>query len=193
MIKIKKGRRVGRRFAAAMLLTAVAVIRMWGDAPTEISNGGSSSFSAGFLLNEYVDDFGIGLQIGMPYAWERLSVRVTGTLQLSRAADWKPWGTVQMGLIGAHPVMFKFARFYGEGGVILAFPGEMSSEKIAVGGYGHFGFEFFPEVGGPVSYFLEVGGTECGLKADLTGGALMLKGFRIQAGFRGYPFKGKKG
>lgn len=147
--------------------------------------------SAGMVLNEYADDFGIGIQLSSPFIFDVLAFRLTGTMQFSRVADWVPWWTAQAGLTGSGKIVAGFARFYGEGGAVLAFPdSSMSSADYGWGGYGVFGFEFFTGVESPVSYYLEVGATGSGLRADLAGGSLILNGLRIQVGFRGYPFKG---
>ena len=186
--------RTGRKRIDARPFIAVAVatlmtVSAWTEGRDGAEDGGKYSFSGGFLINEYVDDFGLGVQVGMPHAWERLSGRITGTVQFSRAADWEPWGTLQIGLVGTQPVVNEFARFYGEGGVVMAFPGGPNTKKLGVGGYGLFGFEFFTGIDSPVSYFVELGASGCGLEADMADGAFMLNGFRVQAGFRGYPFR----
>ncbi len=46
---------------------------------------------------------------------------------------------------------------YGEGGGLVLFPSAtFSTEKIRMGGYGLFGFEFYPSP--RFSYFIELGG-----------------------------------
>ncbi len=72
-----------------------------------------------------------------------------------------------------------FARFYGEGGFLLAIPNKDSNRSSLIwGGYGHFGFEFFTGTQSSLSYFLEVGGT---------GSTVTLNGLHITVGFRLYP------
>ncbi|MCG8452318.1 MAG: hypothetical protein MI717_03940 [Spirochaetales bacterium] len=158
------------------------------------SNEFSSSTSFGFVLNEYADDFGIGLQVSSPYIADVVVFRATGTMQFNKAAAWTPWWTAKLGVAGASSLVGDFARFYGEGGAIAAFPGSnLSSHSYGIGGYGLFGFEFFMSTESPLSYFLEIGAIGCGLRADrINGEPLLVNGLTIQVGFRGYPFRSKK-
>ena len=169
-----------------ILLIIVAAASL---APLGAETKPSTGMSFGFTLNEYVDDFGLGVQITSPFLFNAVGLRLTGTTQFSRS-DWSPWWTVQAGLVGTSGLVAGFARFYGEGGAVLAFPSaSVSSAFHAWGGYGHFGFEFFTAEESPIAYYIEAGATGSGLTADKAGGALILNGFRIQVGFRGYPWR----
>lgn len=173
-----------KKVCATLLVLAIITLGAGADQES------AAETSFGFLLNEYVDDFGLGAQITSPFLFDILAFRVTGTVQFSRINDWAPWGTLQAGILGGSKLVSGFARFYGEGGAILAFPDSgLSTAQTAWGGYGHFGFEFFTGIDSPIAYFLEVGATGSGLRADKQSGSLILNGLRIQVGFRGYPFK----
>ena len=148
------------------------------------------NMSFGSIMNQYVDDFGLGVQVTSPYLFDALALRLSGTVQFSRQADWDIWGTVQAGLVGSAGIVAGFTRLYGEGGAVLAFPsGQVSSAGHAWGGYGVFGFEFFTAEASPISYYIEIGATGSGLRADLADNSLIMNGLRIQVGFRGYPWK----
>ena len=151
----------------------------------------AAAASIGYSLNEYADNFGLGLELTTPFFFDSLAFRADGTVQFSADANWKPWFTTRLGAVGAAPLVADFARFYGEGGVIFAFPGDaLSSSFFGIGGYGHFGFEFFTGTESPISYFLEAGGIGSGLRADkLASSPMLLNGFYLRVGFRGYPYK----
>ena len=111
-------------------------------------------------------------------------------LNSEKETTWSPYGTYQLGVIGVGGMAGGFARFYGEGGVVLITPSsDFSNSSTEIGGYGLFGFEFFmssdPDV--PVSYFIELGGIGSGAKADkVFGSPIYSNGFLISVGFRVY-------
>lgn len=157
----------------------------------------ANKFSFGFQLNSYQNDFGLGLQLTSPYfAHGGIAVRGRANMQFyqylnsDNETTWSPYGTYQLGIIGVGGRAGGFARFYGEGGVVLITPSsDFSSSSTEIGGYGLFGFEFFmssdPKV--PVSYFIELGGIGTGAKADkVAGSPIYSNGFLISVGFRGY-------
>jgi hypothetical protein len=157
----------------------------------------ANKFSFGFHLNNYQQDFGLGLNVTSPYiasGWVafrgRANMQFHQHLDTENSTTWSPYGSFQLGVIGVGGVAGGFARFYGEGGLMLILPNaDFSSSSTEIGGYGLFGFEFFmatdPAV--PVSYFIELGGVGAGATADkIPGNPIYSNGFLISVGFRGY-------
>jgi hypothetical protein len=157
----------------------------------------ANKFSFGFQLNSYQNDFGLGIQLTSPYfAQGAVAIRGRANMQFyqylnnDNKTTWSPYGTYQLGVIGVGGTAGGFARFYGEGGIVLITPSsDFSSLSTEIGGYGLFGFEFFmssdPKV--PVSYFIELGGIGTGATADkVAGSPIYSNGFLISVGFRGY-------
>ena len=94
-----------------------------------------NGLSIGFLINEYAGNFGLGAQVTSPFIFDILALRLTGSVQFSAEGNWEPWGMLQAGIVGASKIVSDFARFYGEGGVVLAFPGTaLSTESTSDSG-----------------------------------------------------------
>ena len=149
-----------------------------------------TNFSAGFQLHEFDDDFGCGINLTSPWFWkDKTSVRFSGDVVFSKMKNWKPYGSSRLGLVGSTGLVHKFCRFYGEGGLqVLALNQEVSADKVKLGGYGHFGFEFFikPEINSD-SYFIELGSSGIAAKAEkLEGKPMYFNGFCIGVGTRHY-------
>lgn len=132
----------------------------------------SNNFGAGFHLNQYQRDFGIGLNLTSPYfAYDKIAIRVRANLMFNEHVQenettWTPYSNVSLGMIGVARTINDFMRLYGEGGVVLLFPSDdFSSENVEFGGYGLFGFEFY--VFNKMNYFIEIGGIGTGAKADV--------------------------
>ena len=84
-------------------------------------------------------------------------------------------------------------RLYGFGGpMMFVLTDRLSTQKIAVGGVGGFGFEYYftypaDNRDGPVSYFVQLGGIGNGAKADkLAQKPTLGTGFLIDVGFHWY-------
>jgi hypothetical protein len=158
----------------------------------------ANNFNFGFQINSYQNDFGLGIQLTSPYlANGYLAFRGRANMQFLQGIEngetettWLPYQTYQLGVLGVGGKAGGFARFYGEGGVVLLSPSSsISSNSTEFGGYGLFGFEFFmstaPET--PISYFIELGGMGTGAKADqLQGSPIYSNGFTASVGFRLY-------
>jgi hypothetical protein len=72
-------------------------------------------------------------------------------------------------------------RAYGEGGLAFLTLNELSSKPVSLGGYGAFGLEY--KVGGPMMFFLEMGGMGTGATADqLPGQPIVSNGFWASGG-----------
>ncbi len=171
------------------MVSIIAVLCISGLAFAQ-GNGIGSNFSAGFQLNEYGDDFGLGINLTSPFfANERAAFRVKGNYMFFEHVEdgetiWTPYTTISLGSIGVAGTIADFVRLYGEGGALLIFPAEeFSSEDIVSGGYGLFGFEFFMNENG--NYFIEIGGVGADAKADkLPASPLYSTGMLISAGYR---------
>lgn len=150
-----------------------------------------NGFGFGFQLNEYQNDFGMGLQITSPYyVNNRIAIRLRGNLMYNEHLKdnetiWTPYSNVSAGLIGVAGTVAEQIRLYGEGGVVGIFPsGDFSSDDYVFGGYGLFGFEFYFYQHG--NYFIEIGGIGSGAREDLvetepiySNGLLISTGFRF--------------
>lgn len=161
----------------------------------------ANKFNFGFNLNNYQNDFGIGLNITSPFlAGGYLAFRGRANLQFLQhltndgtETTWSPYQNYQLGVVGVGGTAGGFARFYGEGGVVFVTPSsEFSSSSLETGGYGLFGFEFFmssqPDT--PIAYFIELGGMGLGASADkVPGQPIYSNGFTASVGFRMYLIK----
>jgi len=151
----------------------------------------STDFSMGFQLNQFQNDFGLGLNFTTPYfANKRVALRLRGNLMFNKHISddvtvWSPYSNVSLGMVGVAGIIGDFIRLYGEGGMITLFPSDdFSSESVVFGGYGVFGFEFYFYQGG--NYFIEIGGIGTGAIADkavnqpvYSNGLMISTGFRI--------------
>jgi hypothetical protein len=128
-------------------------------------------FSAGFQLNQYQKDFGLGLQVTSPFIREVLALRLAGNVQWlenippgDSLVTWTSYSNFRIGLIGKRYVLYEQISIYGEGGILVILPNSnFSSKETVVGGYGVFGFEFNPVTS--FGYFLELGGVGTGATA----------------------------
>ena len=145
--------------------------------------------SLSFSLQEWSNEFGIGLQITSPwFLHEKVAARLGGFVLWKHDTNWATFYALRLGLIGANFMANSDIRLYGEGGFLFLFPNSsFDSDPFAFGGYGHFGFEFFlPMVNIPASssYFIELGSNGTGAKTN--SGQSYLNGFSISTGLRVY-------
>jgi hypothetical protein len=145
----------------------------------------------GMQINQYHNDFGIGLHVTSPYfAGKSIAVRVRGNLMFNEHIKndsltvWTPYSNMSIGLIGVGGMIGDFVRLYGEGGTVCLFPSnEFSTASVIFGGYGLFGFEFFMQK--YMNYFIEIGGIGTGAVADkVPAKPIYSNGLTITAGFR---------
>ena len=157
-------------------------------------NSFGSKMAIGMQLNQFQDDFGIGLNISTPYLLnESLAIRVRANLVWHQHTDqsnegtWTPYSNISIGFIGVGGTIGDFMRLYGEGGLMYVLPSDtFSSESSEFGGYGLFGFEFFLHQHG--NYFIELGGIGIGANADkVPGSPIYSNGFLTSVGYR-YQF-----
>ena len=150
----------------------------------------SNEFGFGFHLNQYQDDFGLGLNLTSPYfLYDNIAVRVRGNLMFYQHVKdnetvWSPYSSISFGVVGVGGYVGNSIRLYGEGGIIGLFPStEFTNESFVFGGYGLFGFEFFMSKN--INYYIELGGVGTGAKADkLPANPIYSNGFLISVGFR---------
>lgn len=153
-------------------------------------NTTSNNFAIGFQLNEYQNDFGIGLSATSPYfAHNRVAIRLRGNLMWNEhlkdeKVTWSPYGNVTLGAVVVAGHFAGFIKAYAEGGFAGLFPSsEFSTESFVFGGYGLFGFEFYP--GKRSCYFIEAGGIGTGATADkIPTNPIYSNGFIISTGLR---------
>ena len=150
----------------------------------------STGLGAGLQLNQYQNDFGIGLQVTSPhFVYDGLAVRLRGNLMFNQHIEnnettWTPYSNLSIGVLGISGKVGEHIRLYGEGGIIGLFPSEeFSSENFELGGYGLFGFEFFMSQND--NYFIEIGGMGSGAAADnIPGSPIYSNGLLISVGYR---------
>jgi hypothetical protein len=158
----------------------------------------TSGLSLGGCLSRYQDEFGFGASLTTSYFASRsLAVRVTGSRcylnavpQHESASKWTGFWALRAGLVSVTGLAGRACRLYAEGGVALVLPADKLSDDRAFGGYGLFGFEFFPGDPGtsPLSYFVELGGIGLGAQAEKAQGKpSYVNGFLVAGGFRLYP------
>ena len=154
----------------------------------------SHKFGAGFQINQYQNDFGLGVNLTSPYfVYNRMALRFRGNLMFyqhvkDNETTWSPYSNISLGLIGVGGYVADFIKLYGEGGIIGLFPSEeFSSESFLIGGYGLFGFEFY--MSHSLNYYIELGAVGTGAIADkLPANPIYSNGFLINVGFR-FHFK----
>jgi hypothetical protein len=149
-----------------------------------------NGFSIGFQLNEYHQDFGLGINITSPYfANSIMAIRLRGNFMyfehFTQSTSIKAsYNNLTLGLVSGKTKISNSIALYGEGGLLAIFPSsDFSTNKFEIGGYGLFGFEFYfsPEF----SYFLEAGGLGAGSSANkLPTNPAYSDGFLISVGFR---------
>jgi hypothetical protein len=161
--------------------------------------------SLGFSIQRIADDLAVGGQASTP-AFLRHMLRFTGAGGVAwypHATDsagqeaWKPFGHARLTLeIGPPDFVGAPLRPYGFAGAqVLFLPDSLSSESIAVGAVGGFGFELEiryprePPGTDPVSFFVELGATGNAARADrLADHPAIANGFVMTAGLRAYLF-----
>lgn len=152
--------------------------------------GLNNGFGFGFNVNQYQNDFGMGLNVTSPYfANDQVAIRIKGNLMFTEnikdsVTRWTPYAQFSMGIVGIGGMVGESTRIYGEGGMVaLNASDEISSAGLVLGGYGLLGFEFFAN--SSLNYFIEIGGIGTGARADrLINKPMYSNGFLIGAGLR---------
>lgn len=148
-----------------------------------------NGLQTGFQINQYQDDFGLGLTLTSPFVGEFFALRIRANLMFNEntrneKAEWDAYYNITAGLVGVGGHVTDRIRLYGEGGFIGLFPAsEFSDKDFKAGGYGAFGFEFFMDP--RRNYFIEIGGVGTDARKDkVTGQPLYSNGLTISTGFR---------
>jgi hypothetical protein len=131
----------------------------------------SNRTEIGFNLSQYQKDFGAGLHVISPYfCKETIAVKAGLNIQwFEHSTDTETtrstYQNIQLGIRGRSNIVTRNISVYGEGGVIMILPNsDFSSKRLALGGYGLFGFDF--RIVPRFAYFIELGGVGVGTTAD---------------------------
>lgn len=157
----------------------------------QIASTNAKAIAIGFHLNQFQNDFGIGLNLTSPYFAKNLAIRLRTSLMWNEFLPsgevetvWSSYSNSQLGILQKTPVIKGKINLYSEGGATILFPNDKFSEKEnVVGGYGLFGFEFLPRDN--FNYFIEFGGIGTGAqteKAEIMG--VYSNGFLMSVGMR---------
>jgi hypothetical protein len=155
----------------------------------------TSNLSVGFALNQFQNDFGLGVVMTTPYfANNRMSVRLSanvgflnGVPERTSTVERMPYQLYKVGIVGVGGPIRDGIRLYGEGGAIIIVPNKDFSDDNPLGGYGLFGFEFFLHESGGMSYFIELGGVRTLARAEkIATRPFYSNGFTISTGFKHY-------
>lgn len=154
-------------------------------------NNYNNSWLVGYQLNDFSDDFGIGLHVITPRFIGNTHLRISYDYQWleymnNNADDWEPYQQVRVDAISKYPIIEKRLLVYGGGGFVVGFlPSKMSSTSVGITGSGTFGLEMFWSPS--FSYFLEMGGTgSVGTSDKLSQNRIIGSGFYSSTGFRIY-------
>jgi hypothetical protein len=146
-----------------------------------------TGWSAGYQLTQVGGDFGFGVQVkSAHFLHGALSIRGRANVlfleHLENGVEtWSPYGQFTLGLTGWGVELPGGLRAYGEGGLACLTLNDLSSNTLTWGGYGAFGLEY--KVGGPMMFFLEMGGMGVGGTADqLPGQPIVSNGFWASGG-----------
>ena len=176
-----------------MKSTAMILVVLFASTTSTIAqeNELSKKFGFGGHLNQYQNDFGLGVNLSSPYFMsEQLTIRVRANmawnehLNSTNEMTWTSYSSVSLGCASVAGMVGEFIRLYGEGGVLILFPSEeFSSSSQEIGGYGLFGFEFF--MNEHANYYVEIGGVGMGANADkIAGNPIYSNGYLMSVGFR---------
>ena len=182
-----------RLFVCAFLLTGIIALKgfaMEEKAPANTDKQRGDGFSLGTGLTDAAGEFGFQGNVTSPwFLWNKAAVRGSGFI-LYRESNWTPYYGFRLGLIGGTIMANADIRLYGEGGVQCIFPDEsFDSDVFVIGGYGHFGFEFFVDrAHNGLTYYIELGSNGISATADSEAGSpLYMNGFATTVGLRFYP------
>ncbi|HOJ99319.1 MAG TPA: hypothetical protein PLW34_07140 [Termitinemataceae bacterium] len=179
-------------FCVGSLVPVLLAALLWVGAPAaaETTGGGlnkTSALSVGFSIHEWEDDFGLGGTLTSPwFLWNHGALRLSGAVLFKENFDWQPYYSLRAGLVGGSFMKTAAIRLYGEGGFLFVFPhADFDAELFRLGGYGHFGFEFFLDTASwPSSYYIELGSN--GILTKDINGTPYLNGFALSCGMRLY-------
>ena len=173
-----------------LILTFMASLILVHTSSGQEAEGREKSIRIGFQLNEFQDDFGLGLNFKSPsILYGNVAVRLRTNLMFNEHMDkgeytWSPYMNVMLGIGSEDTYISDKVSLYGEGGVIGIFPSaSFSSKTTVVGGYGLFGFNFYFHPS--FNYFIELGGIGSSAVEDkLEGNPIYSNGFLISVGWK---------
>ena len=120
-----------------------------------------NNFQLGYNLNNFQNDFGVGLHVLSPsFANNIIRIKAGYNLQWlqnipqnEQNYTWTRYSNAILAVHTQHPIQETGFTAYSEGGFVGLFPNkDFSSKSFLLGGYGLFGLEY--KVSGCVSYFL---------------------------------------
>ena len=157
---------------AFLSISTITLSQEIGDTGKSSTHPGSK-FSFGFELDDFFNDFGLGLAITSPhYINGALAFRIRvnhswyhGLEEDSTESTWIGYQSIRIGSVGASYTADGYIRLYGEGGLVVLLAADNLSDDPKVGGYGLFGFEIFFQQK-DMSYFFELGSLGTGASAD---------------------------
>lgn len=157
---------------------------------TQKTHGNGFSFGAG--LSQAAGDFGFQGTITSPWFFRNsMALRTDGFMLYNAADSWTPYYGFKIGLIGGSFMASADIRLYGEGGFTFLFPStHFDNDDFVLGGYGHFGLEFFIDrVKTGLAYYVELGSNGIGATAEKGSNAPYhyMNGFETTVGLRYYP------
>lgn len=160
----------------------------------------AGNLALGFEITDFQNDYGLGLNLTTPYFFkDTMSVRLHGGIAWFEgvAADealndmdsqWIKYFPVRLGWVISVGLGSGLTRLYAEAGGLIYLGAKDIAKDIVVGGYGQFGFEFFPAILSPVSYFFQAGGMgSSGKGTEIMTEPSVGNGFMMEVGFRWYP------
>jgi hypothetical protein len=151
--------------------------------------------SIGYNLIQIQNDFGLGLDFVSPYFMNKnIALKIGFNVQwlehtskmIATTTEWTPYCNIRTGIRCKQFIFDNKMGVYGEGGIISLLPNKkFSNEKICIGGYGLFGFEFNPSFRSGL--FIEFGGVGTGATANkIVFKPIYSNGFMTNVGFRYY-------
>lgn len=153
-------------------------------------NAQQSPFQIGIQLQQLQDQFGLGVNVGVFLGPQRIMLRTSAVQHWLRKNSGEgnhqaTYQAIRLGSAGCWRVT-EGVEVYGEGGLQMLCVGRMLTEQRTLwGGYGVFGFAFYPEETRGASLFLEIGATTAGMRAKLLPGVSAFgAGQIISTGFR---------
>jgi hypothetical protein len=173
-----------------ILVMAVMFVRL-SHAQEVCTAGKKDHLAIGMNINNFGKDFGIGLNVTSPAFFNsHAAVRLSGNYQWLDHPDdkgnhtWSGYTLLKGGFAGINKSLSDAITCYSEGGLALVLTdNSLSSDNVAIGGYGLLGFDFL--VACNASYFIELGGMGIGAKADkVAWSPLIANGFLASVGFR---------
>ncbi len=148
-----------------------------------------TGWQTGFQLNEFGNEFGLGLNVITPRLWSITRFQFAFDnqylpYQSATGEDWKSYQQFRFGTLTHAPIIKGKVDVYGGGGIVVGLlPSSMSSAKTTISGTGTFGLAFYWYEG--FTYFFEMGGTGAlGSANRLPGNPVIGGGFFNSVGFR---------